>query len=145
MQSPFDSCNPIVKTIFQVVVAIVALYVLSFVWLVWRNPTAKNKVGAAAGDIGACNSALALYQVHLQAGRTDTHFPTASLCQLVSNNAKGWAGPYMATITKDPWDNAYTYTSNGNNYTIQSVHESEYHRSETIRYVFSAGVMESIP
>lgn len=102
----------------------------------------KSKVGASAGDIGAFNSALALYQVDLSTQK----FPTSTLMQLYSDGASGWAGPYMATISNDPWDNKYTYTSSGSDYTIQSIHKSSgVAKSETIRYVFNAGVMESYP
>ncbi len=100
----------------------------------------KDMCGAAAGDIGAFNSALALYQVDVQCKQ----FPV-TLLQLYSDNAAGWSGPYMATITPDPWDNAYTFTSDGSNYTLQSVHDSDFDRAETIRYIFAQGVMESIP
>ncbi len=100
-----------------------------------------SKCGAAAGDIGAMNSALALYQVDVECKQ----FPATTLIQLYSDNAAGWSGPYMATITADPWDNAYVYTSDGTNYTIQSVHDSDYNKSETIRYVANVGAMESIP
>lgn len=101
----------------------------------------KSPVGAASGDIGTFNSALALYQVDV-AGK---QFPATTLMQLYSDNAFGWAGSYMATITKDPWNNQYTYTSDGTNYTIQSVHDSENDKSETVRYCFGTGVMESMP
>lgn len=101
----------------------------------------KSKIGAAAGDIGALNSALALYQVDV----TCKKFPTTTLMQLYSDNASGWAGPYMATITADPWDNAYTYTSSGGNYTIQSVHDSDYQKGETVRYMSDYGNIESLP
>lgn len=101
----------------------------------------KSKVGAAAGDIGAFNAALALYQVDVDA----KSFPTVSLHQLYYDNAPGWAGPYMATITPDPWNNAYEYVSDGQDYYIQSVHRSDFRRAETIRYVFSTGTIESLP
>ena len=96
----------------------------------------------ASADIGAFNSALALYQVDLPSQR----FPGTTLMQLYSDNATGWAGPYMATITNDPWGNHYTYTSSGSDYTIQSVHNSEsLHDRETIRYVYNSGVVEMCP
>lgn len=101
----------------------------------------KSKIGAAAGDIGAMNSAMALYQVDI----TSKKFPSTTLLQLVSDNASGWAGPYMATITTDPWENAYTYTSSGGNYTIQSVHKSDYQKGETVRYASDFGNIESLP
>lgn len=101
----------------------------------------KSPVAAAAGDIGALTSALTLYQVDV----ASKQFPTATLLQLYSDNASGWAGPYMATITDDPWNNTYTYTSNGAEYTIQSIHDSEYNKSETIRYCSNTGAIESIP
>jgi len=100
----------------------------------------KSTVGTAAGDIGAFNSALVLYQVDC-----DSEFPRTTLMQLYSDNAAGWAGPYMATITDDPWENSYTYTTSGTDYTIQTIHINNIHKSETIRYVFSSGVMESYP
>ena len=117
--------------------------VLCFVVAV-SNPVGageKSGVGAAAGDIGAYNSALALYQADVQCKQ----YPTATLRQLVSDNEAGWAGPYIATITTDPWKNQYTYTSDGTDYTIQSIHDSAHDKSETIRYCFSTGVMESLP
>jgi len=101
----------------------------------------KSKCGAAAGDMGAMNSALALYQVDLHSQK----LATTTLTQLVSDAASGWAGPYMATITTDPWGNAYVYTCNGSQYTIQSLHDSDYNKSETIRYCINTGIMESIP
>lgn len=101
----------------------------------------RSKVGAAGGDIGAFNSALALYQVDV---RSQT-FPTVTLNQLYYDNVPGWSGPYMATIVPDPWGNAYEYVSDGHDYYVQSVHRSDFHRAETIRYVFSTGMMESIP
>ncbi|HNW91436.1 MAG TPA: type II secretion system protein GspG [bacterium] len=101
----------------------------------------RSKVGAAAGDIGAFNSALALYQVDVKVQQ----FPATTLMQLYSDNADGWAGPYMATITDDPWGNRYVYTSDGSTYTIQSLHNASYNKSETIRYIFNLGVMESYP
>lgn len=101
----------------------------------------KSKVGASAGDIGAMNSAMALYQVDV----TCKKFPSTTLLQLVSDNAGGWSGPYMATITTDPWDNAYTFTSAGSSYTVQSLHNSDYNKSETVRYCSNSGVMESLP
>lgn len=101
----------------------------------------KSKVGASAGDIGAFNSALALYQVDIKA----KCFPTSTLMQLYSDAATGWAGAYMATIAQDPWGNQYTYTGSTQNYTIASLHKSDYKKSETIRYCMNTGVMESIP
>ena len=100
----------------------------------------KAKVGAASGDIGAFNSALALYQVDV----TSQTYP-ASLYQLCNDNVPGWAGPYMATISPDPWNNSYQYLSDGTDYEIQSVHKSDTGRSETIRYKLSTGMMESLP
>lgn len=101
----------------------------------------NSPVNMASGDIGALNSALALYQVDVQCKQ----FPATTLMQLYSDNAAGWAGPYMATITPDPWNSAYTYSSDGISYTIQSVHDSPYNRSETLRYCSATGMMESIP
>ncbi|HNW93913.1 MAG TPA: type II secretion system protein GspG [bacterium] len=101
----------------------------------------KSKVGATEGDIGAFNSALALYQVDLSGKK----YPTSSLMQLYSDAATGWAGPYIATIMNDPWDNKYTYTSNGGDYTIVSVHVASIHKAETIRYIMNVGNMESYP
>lgn len=100
----------------------------------------KSKIGAASGDLGAFNSALALYQVDIMAKR----FPT-TMNQLLTDNAAGWSGPYMATISPDPWNNAYTYTTGASNYTIMSVHTSEYNRSETIRYILGDGILSTLP
>ena len=92
------------------------------------------------GDIGALNSALQLYQTDVKAKR----YPS-TIVQLVSDSTAGWDGPYMATITPDPWNNQYIYTTNGISYTIQSIHDSENDKSETIRYCLGTGVMETIP
>lgn len=136
--------NPAVWVVGCLTLAIVALLICGLAATCSRLPhfgtIEKAKVGAAAGDIGAFNSALALYQVDVQCKQ----FPV-TLLQLYSDNAAGWSGPYMATITPDPWDNAYTYTSDGSNYTIQSVHDASSDKSETIRYIFAQGMMESIP
>ena len=101
-----------------------------------------RKCAATAGDIGAFNDALDNYRTDVAARQ----FPTGTLSKLFSDDAPGWSGPYMATITPDPWNNAYTYTSDGNDYTIQSIHERQgyYPTAETIRYVFSDGKMEGI-
>ena len=102
----------------------------------------KSKCGAACGDMGAFNSALALYQVDV----TAKLFPNNTLVQLYSDIAPGWSGPYMATITNDPWNNCYTYTGGaGGSYTVVSKHNSDYDKSETIRYSFGTGLMESLP
>lgn len=100
----------------------------------------KSKVGAASGDIGAFNSALALYQVDIMAKR----FP-ATMNQLLTDNATGWSGPYMATISPDPWSNTYTYTGGASNYTIVSVHDSDYNKSETVRYILGDGILSTLP
>lgn len=101
----------------------------------------KSKCGSAAGTIGAVNSAMSLYQVDL----TVKGFPVVGLTQLYSDAAPGWSGPYMATVTNDPWNNAYVYTGSAGFYTIQSKHKSDYGKAETIRYCFGTGVMESLP
>src|SRR3989339_382006 len=72
----------------------------------------QSKTGAAMGDIGALNSALQLYQTDVKAKR----YPS-TIVQLVSDSTAGWDGPYMATITPDPWNNQYIYTTNGISYT----------------------------
>jgi len=100
----------------------------------------KAKCGAACGDIGAYNSALALYQVDVRS----KEYPQ-DLHQLVSDDVSGWSGPYVARITEDPWGGDYIYTSNGSTYTLQVVHDSEYDKSETIRYCINTGVMETLP
>ncbi len=100
----------------------------------------RSKNGAASGDIGAFNSALALYRVDV----SDALFP-GTLGQLLTDTAPGWSGPYVATITRDPWGNDYAYTSNGSDYTICSVHDAQNDQAETIRYIASLGAMEYIP
>ncbi len=101
----------------------------------------RSKIGAACGDIGAFNSALALYQVDV----SDSQFPRTTLNQLVADTVLGWNGPYIATITSDPWNNNYAYTSDGSNYTVMSVHKGDRYGSETIRYVFAQGTTEQLP
>lgn len=101
----------------------------------------KSKCGAAAGDVGAFNSALSLYQVDVKCQA----FPITTLNQLLSDAAAGWSGPYMATLTNDPWNNLYVYTGSAGFYTVQSKHKSDYGKSETIRYCFGTGMMESLP
>ena len=62
----------------------IAMFVTMCSWDSHAHPR-HSKVGAAAGDIGALNSALALYQVDLST-KTDTgHFPVATLMQLYSD------------------------------------------------------------
>ncbi len=101
-----------------------------------------SKRQGATGDIEkAFNPALALYREDVR----DQRFPLTSLHQLYSDGVAGWSGPYLATITTDPWDNRYAYTCDGSNYTIQSVHATWYGVAETIRYVFSNGKTEQIP
>ena len=140
-RSPTTSpCVSRVPLKFGYLVAVIVVFLHVVHMVLFGGGGESSPVGWTAGDIGAFNSALALYQVD-----TDSQFPKSTLMQLVSDNAPGWAGPYMATIASDPWNNAYTYTSNGTDYTIKSVHDSDYNRSETIRYVFSTGVMESLP
>lgn len=102
----------------------------------------KSKCGAAAGDMGALNSAQMLFQVDVKC----QYFPVTALSQLLTDGlVPGWSGPYMATITNDPWNNAYVYTGGTGVYTILSKHKSDYGKSETIRYCFGTGVMESMP
>lgn len=97
----------------------------------------RNKCYAAAGDIGAFNSALALYQVDV--GR----YP-GKLQQVVRDSAPGWSGPYMNAIPRDPWGNNYSYRSQAGDYTIQSIHVTA-DGSKTIRYNLDRGVSETLP
>jgi len=101
----------------------------------------KSKVGRVCGDLGALNSALSLYQVD----STPKKLPNTTLEQLVSDNIGGWNGPYIAVINHDPWGNVYSFTSTGGAYTIQSIHDSDYHKSETVRYCSETGEIETIP
>ncbi|HNW92497.1 MAG TPA: type II secretion system protein GspG [bacterium] len=97
------------------------------------------KCSAASGDIGAIRSAMEIYQQDVV-----SHKCPGTLAQLVKDDTDGWSGPYMATITADPWDNRYCYTSDGSNYTIMSIHEVRYGSSETIRYILATDSMELI-
>lgn len=108
--------------------------------IIFSGGLERSGVGAASGDIGAFNSALALYQVDLKAKT----FPT-TMGQLLSDNAPGWSGPYLATISADPWGNTYTYTGGASNYTILSIHHSDYHKSETVRYILGEGILSTLP
>lgn len=114
---------------------------LLVVYAIMPNPAIeRSKIGAASGDIGAFNSALALYSVDI----TAKQFPM-TLRQLLDDNAVGWAGPYMATIGPDPWGNEYLYTGGAASYTILSIHDDEKNKSETIRYVLNDGILSTLP
>jgi len=95
----------------------------------------KSRVGAATGDIGAMNSAIALYHV-------DTNKYPTTLYQLVSDNSTGWSGPYMATITTDPWGYEYMYESHGDSYTAGVSHAKE--SGLNIIYHSDPGVFEQL-
>lgn len=101
---------------------------------------ARFLAGAASADIGAFNSALALYQTNC----TTKQFPT-QLTQLVSDTAAGWAGPYLATINNDPWGNEYIYTGVADNYTLLSIHDAGKPQAQTIRYIKSDGYITMLP
>ncbi|HNW93508.1 MAG TPA: type II secretion system protein GspG, partial [bacterium] len=90
---------------------------------------ARTTTGVAEADIGMFNSSLALYQMDV----SDSQFPRTTLMQLYADSAPGWIGPYVATIANDPWGNAYTYASDGHDYTICSIHDAPSDRQETIR------------
>lgn len=75
------------------------------------------KCGSTRFEMAAWSEALELYRNDV----ADSTYPS-TLLQLYSDNAPGWAGPYLATVTTDPWDNAYTYQSDGSSFTITSVH-----------------------
>ncbi len=90
-----------------------------------------SKAGAAHSDIMACRDALQLYYADVSPHR----YPS-TLTQLLRDNAAGWSGPYMATITSDPWNNEYQYQTDGTTYTLMSVHDHfGADVRETIRYV----------
>lgn len=97
----------------------------------------KSTIGSASGDIGAFNSALALYQVD-----TDS-FPTTQqgLHVLLQSNVAGWSGPYMATISPDPWGFEYQYESDGADYTISLSHTRE--SGIMLRYNLAAGQLSA--
>lgn len=95
------------------------------------NATSASEAGAAHGDIMACRDALQLYYADVSPHR----YPS-TLTQLLRDDATGWSGPYIATITSDPWDNAYQYQTDGTIYTLMSVHDHfGADVRETIRYV----------
>lgn len=99
-----------------------------------RATSERSSFGAAHGDIGAFNSALALYQVDVDS----KCFPD-TLAKLLRDDVPGWSGPYMATITRDPWGCDYQYQSNGKDYTISLSHSRE--SGIDIHYCMSQGVM----
>jgi len=101
----------------------------------------RLKIGAATGTIGAFNSALKLYREDVTSGQLPEH-----LVQVVDDDVDGWGGPYMATITHDPWGNDYIYRANGTDYTLMSIHDQFYFdNSETIRYNLSNGEITYLP
>ena len=133
--------NEIMSNIIWPLAVIAVIGILAAIAIPKLGGHTYSKDSAAAGDISAWNSALLFYRNDV----ADTQFPKTTLLQLFSDNASGWAGPYVPTICNDPWNNEYTYTSDGTTYTIQSIHKSDYNKSETIRYCFGTGVMESLP
>ena len=69
--------------------------------------------------IGNLVQSLQMYRVH------NNKYPTTAqgLDALMTkpDNAKNWQGPYTENNKlKDPWDNAFTYESDGDNITIRS-------------------------
>ena len=111
--------------IWCVPVLIMVLFLPATAW----STTERSNTGMAASDIGAFNSALALYQVDVR-GFPDT------LAQLIGDNARGWAGPYMATISNDPWGFPYNYAKIGDSdysiglsHTHESGHDANYRLS----------------
>lgn len=38
-----------------------------------------------------------------------------------------------------------TYTGGASNYTILSIHQSDYHKSETVRYILGEGILSTLP
>lgn len=107
-----------------------------------RSSIEQMKIGSATGDIGAFNSALELYQKDVDSRTYPTDFR-----QLLVDNSAGWLGPYIATISPDPWGNEYSYQSDGHDYTLLSVHEPFFCRvrAETVRYVLSEGKISLLP
>ncbi|HNW94130.1 MAG TPA: type II secretion system protein GspG [bacterium] len=110
------------RHVYTVVICLVLLVGLTTAGIIIHSvfmTLDRLKINAARGDIGAYNSALALYHDDV-----NSHRYPAALQQLCSDNAAGWAGPYMATVTNDPWDNAYQYHATGGSYSICSVHHT---------------------
>lgn len=130
------------KHLRNIIIAVVVLGIVGVLLILLMMPKIISvsrhwHVDGTFDDIGAFNSALKLYRVDTNHGP----FP-ATLMQLVSDNANGWAGPYLATIAKDPWGNDYIYTGSADNYTILSVHDAYYvggARTSTIRYILNEG------
>ncbi len=130
--------------LFAALAVVVAWYGLAFFFQQLFITIDSMKCIGAEAD-------LTNYAKELQQYRTDVSTGTypATLLQLYSDNAPGWSGPYLATITPDPWDNQYTYTTDGAAYTLQTVHgRGKLYRDYTpgtIRLVSGSDTPERIP
>ena len=78
----------------------------------------KAQVNAAKSSISAIRLAVGRYEV-------DTGKYPSSLQNLITKGSeKGWNGPYLERaeqgLPKDPWDNDFQYSVQGNQFTVTS-------------------------
>lgn len=78
----------------------------------------KAQVNAAKSSISAIRLAVGRYEV-------DTGKYPSSLQNLITKGSeKGWNGPYLERaeqgLPKDPWDNDFQYSVQGNQFTVVS-------------------------
>lgn len=136
--------NQLRAILFAVALVMVAWHAASYYFQQLFITIDSAKCDGAESELQYTGEALQLYRRDVSTGV----YPT-TLTQLVSDNAPGWAGPYLATIQPDPWSNQYAYTTDGNTYTIQSVHGRgslwRDYTPGTIRCISGSDTPERIP
>jgi general secretion pathway protein G len=107
-------------TLLEIIIVVALLGTLMTI-LVRNLQTSSDNAKVGQAQIGMANleQALQLYRVH------NNKYPSTAegLGALISApaNSKRWRGPYTETNKlKDPWDNDYQYTSDGNKFQIIS-------------------------
>ncbi|MBQ7207978.1 MAG: type II secretion system major pseudopilin GspG [Lentisphaeria bacterium] len=100
-------------TLIEIVVVIVILVTLaSIATPLYLNYVKRANVGAAKTQMKLLEDALTGYRLDV-GSYPDGNSGLQALVENVDNNEK-WNGPYIKpAVPKDPWGNAYVYTSPG--------------------------------